>query len=305
LNRSNPSLAQLDVSIPTKVRTNSLFQIQVRLSQTDYDAVDLVAYDIGRKQLVARETLNAESEGTEFFLTVGSTNNEDTIRLVILALVCHSNALGGLEILAMSQAQTAVTDRVTLTVQVSARGVEVSLDGVPLRVDLSGRAQVNTTIGPHLLRVTDVAHVVDGAIDVFDSWSDGVRLSSRSVMLTEDHKLDALFKRMYRVDVRSLFGVAHGGGWYENGSVAVVSVSPILIEAPVVYLFAGWAGHQHQDAHISIPVKEPVTYEAKWTAYLVDGPVPIVLVAMLFVSILFLGAAIFLSRAQRRAVSIS
>lgn len=81
---------------------------------------------------------------------------------------------------------------------------------------------------------------------VFDHWSlDGRRVDGEEIALDmgSPHKLIAVYKAQYYLDVSSPYGDPKGSGWYDEGSTATISVNtPIEVGFGVSQVFVRWSG---------------------------------------------------------------
>ncbi|RLE64189.1 MAG: hypothetical protein DRJ38_05970 [Thermoprotei archaeon] len=113
----------------------------------------------------------------------------------------------------------------------------------------------------------------NGTRHVFEGWvKNGELIStdpSYSFEVTEDVHLKARWKTEYLVEVYSEYGTVSGGGWYEKGAKATISVSPTEVEAEEKTLvFKGWyleGQLASKEASYSFTVDSPKSFTAEWT----------------------------------------
>jgi len=120
---------------------------------------------------------------------------------------------------------------------------------------------------------------------VFSNWAvDDDAETGETVSLTVDapHAAVAEYETQHYLTVNSDYGDPTGQGWYDDGSVATVSItSPVGTFARKV--FTGWTGDLSATASTqSITVDEPKTVTAEWRddylyLYLIGGGVVVVL----------------------------
>ncbi len=112
----------------------------------------------------------------------------------------------------------------------------------------------------------------NGTRRVFKGWLRDGELVSRdsrySFEVLEDVSLEALWEIQYLVEVYSVYGKVEGGGWYNKGSRAVVSVSPSEVEVNGELLaFEGWyLGERLVSSQptYGFIVEKPANLTAKW-----------------------------------------
>jgi len=125
------------------------------------------------------------------------------------------------------------------------------------------------------LSVTQTAvEVSPGVRLVFVKWSGDVTSDSPSVTfkIYEPKKVIAEWKKQYYLNVVSQYGSPTGGGWYDEGSTAVVKVEPVvgfLIE----YRFVKWIVDEGtpneytvESPELTLTMNAPHTVKAVWKA---------------------------------------
>ncbi|RLE83667.1 MAG: hypothetical protein DRJ39_04480, partial [Thermoprotei archaeon] len=107
-----------------------------------------------------------------------------------------------------------------------------------------------------------------GVKHVFTGWSgDVVGDTARIEVLMDGPKtVEALWKTQYYVKVVSEYGSVSGEGWYDEGSVAIISVSPTETGFPIKNVFKHWLvnGQPVQGSTASIVVDGPILASAVW-----------------------------------------
>lgn len=129
---------------------------------------------------------------------------------------------------------------------------------------------------------------------VFDKWvSKGANAPAVSdptspiliIPMDDSYLMEARYKKSYLVDVWSPFGAASGGGYYEDGSTAEISISTLHLETEpnkIRKTFAGWDYQGNQvkfdgqdeigNQNLMILVEKPINVTAKWkTQYYLDA----------------------------------
>ena len=111
---------------------------------------------------------------------------------------------------------------------------------------------------------------------VLTGWvQNGVATTSSSFSAYYNMSLSALYTTQFQVTISSLFGRAHGSGWYNAGENATIWVDPTSIRADgwlgvlgVRNNFVGWAGDYSKppsaDGKSHIIVDGPKSINAVW-----------------------------------------
>jgi hypothetical protein len=146
-----------------------------------------------------------------------------------------------------------------------------------------------------------VPAMTQGTRYVFVDWNDGSEDPSRTVVAEEGRLYFAEYKTQYLLTVESERGNPQGGGWYDSGASAAVSVNSTIPMEGIMgilgarYVFASWHDSSDQvqssGPRLTVVVDSPRTLRAVWredyqlvyiivAAILVLVSVIIVLVAM-------------------------
>lgn len=299
-------IGQLDIRAPKRVRTNSQFRIEVQVAQlVANQTVDIVVYDEFEREAISLETFRIEANPIRASMTVCPTGKPRVMRLSVLALT-RGEVNGETKTLAQARLEIDVTNEVNVMILSTRSRATLKVDGAPSQLDPSGAARFNVTIGSHSLEVSQAIEVGEGVLDVFESWSDGVRSPRRMITVTDDLKLQALYKRLYRVDAASRFGVVQGAGWYEANSSAVISVTPTVVrgsngERDAWYVFSGWRDEGLSESRIVVYVDSPTTYTAQWRAYSKSETPTLASVAAISGSLILLIVVLTKFNARRRS----
>jgi len=162
-----------------------------------------------------------------------------------------------------------ITDHVFLSVNVPS-GARVTLDGVE---HPPGAIRLDVRIGPHALSVPTTIAVSSDTRLRFDHWSDSSSMPNRTIYLSSDTQLEAIYTRQYLLAVTRISGET-SSEWYDRGTVATVSV-PSMIEPMKGILgviggkmiFEGWyekGALLSTATEISITMDKPHVVEARW-----------------------------------------
>jgi hypothetical protein len=101
---------------------------------------------------------------------------------------------------------------------------------------------------------------------IFKGWGDGVTTPTRKVRIVENTVLRAIFLRQYYVTVQSPYGKINGGGWYDEGRNATISLTPSEIkELFKIKRFKRWSGDiKSGELPLEIRVDAPKLIIAEW-----------------------------------------
>jgi hypothetical protein len=119
----------------------------------------------------------------------------------------------------------------------------------------------------HELKVLSPVDAGGGTRYVFISWDAGDTSLSRTT--SKGGAYEAKFNTEYQLTIESAYGEPEGGGWYQSGTTATISVASVE-EAEVKHIFTGWSGDfVGTDTTASVAMNSPKTVTADWrTDYL-------------------------------------
>jgi len=153
----------------------------------------------------------------------------------------------------------------------SQRDTRVMLDGSEYQVHGSTSLSLRVQGGTHSLEASRIVQASPGKRFVFVGWSDRVNSNSRSILITNDTSIEALYRTDYYLSVRSEMGEVSGEGWYEEGSCASFGVTPahdVTSWSGLVteeYRFSIWSGNSGStDEVASIVMDGPKSVRAEW-----------------------------------------
>jgi len=102
---------------------------------------------------------------------------------------------------------------------------------------------------------------------IFEGWEDGGKELYRFFTIDRNIEIMAIFRKQYYLKVKSDIGNVEGEGWYDDGSLAKVSVLNTIISGNTGerFIFMGWSGDILSDStSVSIIVDKPKTIYANW-----------------------------------------
>lgn len=200
-----------------------------------------------------------------------------------------------------------VSDKATITVLVRPErsNLLVSMDGVSLNTDATGKIQHQLTVGQkYTIQVPSEISTGAGVRIIFVRWSNGQTSNTLTLVLTDDTTLTAEYKTQYLLTVNSPVGNPQGSGWYDQGTSALFSVtSPWPIEGLLgtlggKYVFRSWSGDSTATASsASVAMDRPKTVTAEWST---DNTIPYIILGIIGAAVTVV-AVLTLFRKRRRA----
>src|SRR5918912_1548258 len=102
----------------------------------------------------------------------------------------------------------------------------------------------------------------------FLHWSDGVADNPRSFNIATDTIIEAIYSAQYLLQVSTDYGTASGGGYYNEGSIATISIDSTSTSGGLIdRTFAGWSGDISSDSPTTqITMDGPKVVKAEWNA---------------------------------------
>jgi len=102
---------------------------------------------------------------------------------------------------------------------------------------------------------------------VFVGWSGDVVSDNSSVtfIMNSPKTIVAQWKTQYYLEVVSPIGEVRGGGWYDAGSKAEISVTTPVIGSLIRQIFTGWSGDVvENDTRVTVVMDRPKRVYARW-----------------------------------------
>lgn len=166
---------------------------------------------------------------------------------------------------------------------------------------------IPVAVGRHSISIPMFVAINDTARLRFDSWSDGPTQPNRTVFVSSDMELKAVYHIQYRLSINSNTAEANasGAGWYDSGSFASFSVTETqlptggildLLGAKVT--FQGWFESGNlitTSLSGTIDMSRPHTITVQWVT---DYTIPIILFAVAIA--LGLGTYLLIKRPTRK-----
>lgn len=102
--------------------------------------------------------------------------------------------------------------------------------------------------------------------EVFESWSNGIKNLYSKILMNSPKSVTAYFKTQYNVNLTTSYGGAEGGGWYDNGSTANISLlNPVItLTNNSRMVFLSW-GKKYNQSNFSVTVNNSLSLNAIYT----------------------------------------
>jgi hypothetical protein len=200
-------------------------------------------------------------------------------------------------------------NHVSLTIAAPSQ-IAATIDNI---IQNSGTVSVSVSPGMHTISVPQIVDLTPGSRLMFDHWSDGSAQPTRTVDLEDDTNLTAVYVTQYTLTLTD--PEATGSGWYDQNSVAMISVPSsepcqgILGAIGCINNFQGWYDNGNLIASTnsaSITMAGPQTLDTEWTS---NMTAPIAIIALIALIVVVVGAVVVFtlkrgtSRRRRRRSS--
>jgi len=184
-------------------------------------------------------------------------------------------------------------------------------NGVPVTVDGSNQTAGAFSVrlppgGEHSISVPQTVQTSDNTRLIFDSWSDGNTLPTRSDYLTDDTNLTATYTAQYALTLTD--PAATGSGWYDQGYTAQIS-APSSEPMPGILgllggtqTFQGWYENGtlvSSSSNATITMNVPQTLSTQWST---NTTTPLIVLILLIVVI---GGGLFAFDTHRRRTIVT
>jgi uncharacterized repeat protein (TIGR02543 family) len=156
---------------------------------------------------------------------------------------------------------SAVPPRVIITVTTSPSGLSIVLDNITYTAPQTFEWDIGST---HTIGTTSPQPGAPGEQYVWQSWSDGGAIEHSITVPSSPTTYTANFRTQYYLTVTSPYGTTGGEGWYDSGSTAYATVTPLTVPGPsgTQYVFTNWSG----DATGTTSPSNPITMDGPKTA---------------------------------------
>ncbi len=278
---SDYSVARIvDVSHPTSVQPNQDFKVVVTAEYADSLYVDVGIRDVNTNEIVQALTLisNFHGPGEESFaFNLTAPEHEGVWMLEALTNAWWKGAWFSdpnqgnykFDIEITYEEEAATSDKAVLQLVPPIHGLSFKVDGIDYSPP-NERLTLQLEAGVHILAVNSSVDMHNGTRLFFSEWSDAVTSNPRSLLLRggTSNILFPIYRRQYNLQVVSLHDSVRGGGWYDEGSEALLEALPRVRIEGRVYEFDGWRGDTtSKGLSTSVLVDEPKNVEAVWEEY--------------------------------------
>ncbi|MEM2122728.1 MAG: hypothetical protein QXE79_03740 [Candidatus Bathyarchaeia archaeon] len=268
---------------PERVTLREAFQVVITAEYAESLYVDICIRDVDKDEIVESLTLisNFHGPGLESYIfNLTAPVIEGMWRLEASTRAWWKNSWYGDEKQSTYRFDIYVTkdDKqphgnalLKLTSQV--QGLQFIVDR--LEYESSGE-ELTLEMGDGLHELTVEPTIIEfenGTRLIFSMWSDGVSSNPRLIIISgKDLVLSPIYRRQYRLQVDSPLNFVRGGGWYEEGSEALIEALPEVYEGGPLYKFGGWHGDLSSMNHsLRIVADKPKRLEASWVKTAIDS----------------------------------
>ena len=139
-------------------------------------------------------------------------------------------------------------------------GMTVEIDGTPTETP----ASLWVDLGDAVYLLAGQEPLAPGERFALSHWGgDG---TSELLEVVDAGRYVAFFSHQYYLSVESEHGSPTGGGWYDEGSLASVSIETEVSVSGSVYRFQGWSGHvSSNSSRVTVLMDSPARLRAHWS----------------------------------------
>ncbi|MBN2334125.1 fibronectin type III domain-containing protein [Candidatus Bathyarchaeota archaeon] len=152
----------------------------------------------------------------------------------------------------------------TLSILTQFSGVRLLVNEEECLTDSNGLVSFTTEAPSYTVEAQPVIEYSTESRALFMEWEDGTQSNPRTVSVSSDTTLMVRYRTQHLLTVISPHGDPCGGGWYDEGTEAVFSVTSRTGFIPQ-HVFTGWGGDSDASSHASqIVMDGPKTVTANW-----------------------------------------
>jgi Kef-type K+ transport system membrane component KefB len=123
--------------------------------------------------------------------------------------------------------------------------------------------------GPVIFEAAPIIDLGNATRLVFDTWiADGKILDENPVKIevNSSFHIDTKYRRQYFLQLSSDRSEVSGGGWYDEGSTAEISIKDVTVGVmPFKYMFTGWRGDLESNSTTTeVLIDSPKSIHAEW-----------------------------------------
>lgn len=222
----------------------------------------LAAYDFNTNQILSVNQFNGTASVSSVRLNIPPTANSSQLSFSLFVLKRDGEEWK--EASAPYPVEVSATDQIVLQLSGLVPNSDLALDSMVYSVPSTGRLEVETNLGVHSYAVQATVEQNETRY-IFVQWDDSNRSTVRSITLTENTTLNAVYRVQYFINVTSPNGAIEGSGWYDANSTIQPLVHPTVSSQPPL-AFGSWTnGKESFQLGDPIQVESPMVIQAGWS----------------------------------------
>ncbi len=204
------------ITAPERVPLRTVYNIWLKMRRTISAGSDIAVIDVDQGILRAVQTLRANSTGNVVKLTL--TENRTFPQRILLGIVA---ARGEGEFCKAPRTVSLEARNPIVTVGLPLNDVPIWLDGKTSSSPSEGGGYLQFEVPPgiHTLEAPRLIGLGNDTRAVFRGWSDGQTEPSRTLLVVEDIRIDAVYSIQYHVVVSAETSANPRGRWVDRGTI--------------------------------------------------------------------------------------
>ncbi len=265
--KSNVTMQNVEYSIsqpeaPRSVLCGEPFFVSAYVTPSYRSSMEvaLAAYDFSTNQLLSIHQFNSTVLPASIRLNIPSIANASQQSFSLIVLERDSE---GWKIASNPYPMVvSASDQIVLQVNGLVPNSDFIVDSKDYPVHSTGQLQVEMSPGFHSYGVPETVYQNNTRF-LFVQWDDSNISTVRSITITENTTLSALYRVQYFVNVTSPTSTTAGSGWYDANSISQPSLNSIVIGPASA--FAYWTdGKQSFQLGDPIQIRFPTLIQAVW-----------------------------------------
>jgi hypothetical protein len=273
-----PTAAVTSVTHPSTVSLGVPFVVVVTVDYSDKFLADIGVWDPEAGIMIRSVTLISSFTGpgeTNFTFQLTALRSQAKWHLIALTRVWWEDAWyqdpkGGT--MPFDVSITTPNINVDLTLVSTIPTSTIGVDGISHSLGNSQPLTLELQPGMHTLQAEQLVPGEQGERFVFTGWSDGVNSNPRTLPITTNTNVVALYGKEYYLKVTSSANQPIGEGWYPEGTLATFGIAPTTYHLTrwsgfltYDYRFSGWKGDSDSAGNTaSIIMDGPKSVNAQW-----------------------------------------